>query len=58
MAKVRKNSVGKPEITPCAAGLCLGYRPISWPRLLCKLIVEQDQLFRGLFFTGVKLKRC
>lgn len=24
LAKVRRNSVGKPEIAPSAAGLCLG----------------------------------
>lgn len=34
LAKVRRSSVGKLEIVPCAAGLCLGYKHISWPNII------------------------
>lgn len=56
LAKVRKNSVGKPEIAPCAAGLCLGYKPISWPRLPLRTHCRTGAAIQWLVFHWCEIE--
>lgn len=56
LAKVRRNSVGKPEIAPCAVGLCLGYKPISWPRPSLRADCQTGPSIQLLVFHWCKIE--